>query len=94
MKEPSVIRVMRWFEKDPDDSLIGETELCHITIDELNEIFGAQPDDPKFYACHPVEPQHLKMLQPHTETFIDLTRYDYFVECDAVNTVTNNSDNK
>jgi len=94
MNETKIIRVLRWFEKDPNDSLVGEAELRNITVGELNRIFGEQPNDPKFYACHPVQAQHVPLLQHHTKTFIDLTRYDYFIEYDAIDVVTKISDTK
>jgi hypothetical protein len=79
----AVQRVLRAFERDPGEALIGTWPLKGIKLVELQELFKLPPDDP-MYACYPVETRHVPRLQAAVSHKIDLEAFDYFVEADAV----------
>jgi len=79
---PSVIRVIRWYEKK-GDRLAGETTLENASLSELQTLFNQSSDDP-MYDCYPVLPSHVSYLEQRLNRLIDLNQYDFFLECDSV----------
>jgi hypothetical protein len=79
---PLVTRWLRWFELE-GDHLIGETPLIHPSLSNLQTIFGVGPDNPMF-DCYPVGAQNVQSVQRLVAEPIDLSRFAYFIEADAV----------
>lgn len=76
-------RLVRWFEKEPGEALVGEAELQGITLPELQALFGVPPTDP-MYDCWPVRQEHVSRLSPYLSVSIKLDLFDYFVEADGI----------
>jgi hypothetical protein len=79
--EQTITRVLAYYPKG-GDTLAGEDRLAGVGLDELRGIFGIAGDDP-MYDCYPIGPGEAAELQRFVDRPIDLTRYDYFVECEA-----------
>jgi hypothetical protein len=75
--------MLRAFERDPRDDLVGEWEIAGVSLAELQELFGVAPDNP-MYDSFPVTEAQSAPLQRATGIEIDLHHYDYFVDADAV----------
>ncbi len=75
-------RMLRWFEKNRGDRVVGETQLLGLSLPALQSAFGVDSEDSMF-ACWPVKDVHLEFLTKHTDVEIDLSTFDYFVETDA-----------
>ena len=75
--------MLRWFEQDPGDKLIGEIELIGVSLSDLQKTFQVNSSNP-MYDCWKVEEAHLAFLVRHTNVEINLFKFDYFVEADAV----------
>src|SRR5262249_62270622 len=67
----SVRRMVRWFEKEPGETLIGEAELRGIPLPELQSLFGVPPTNP-MYDCCPVHPEHILGLLPYLTVPVEL----------------------
>jgi hypothetical protein len=80
--QPSVLRSLVGYERDPVDALVGEWGLRGISLAELQALFGAAADDP-MYGSWPVRPEHVERLARAVDHEIDLTTFDYFVEATA-----------
>ncbi|MEO8900151.1 MAG: hypothetical protein ABI488_01040 [Polyangiaceae bacterium] len=77
-----VTRWLRWFDL-VDDSLAGESVLAKASLPELQDLFGVDRDNP-MYDCFPVDAKHVQYLQSLVAVPIELARFAYFVEADAV----------
>jgi hypothetical protein len=82
MDSLTIERFIRWFEKDPGDALVGESELSKVSLSSLQKEFGVQPDNP-MYDCFSVEPKHLDFLDKYCDVDIDLSKFDYFIEAES-----------
>ncbi|MBD2081174.1 hypothetical protein [Leptolyngbya sp. FACHB-17] len=78
----SVIRVLRWYEKS-GDRLVGETVLNSLDLPELQRLFQEATDN-LIVDSYPVSIAQVDRLQHEIAERIDLSAYDYYVECDAV----------
>lgn len=78
-----VRRLVRWYEKDPGNAMVGEAYLHDITLSKLQALFNVPAENP-MYDCWPVRPEHLSALIPHLSVQMELDRYEYFVEADAL----------
>jgi len=78
----SATRWLRWYELD-GDRLIGEEQVDQASLAELREIFEITPDDP-MYECYPVAARHIQRLTTLVSRPIELSRFAYFVEADAI----------
>jgi hypothetical protein len=76
-------RELRWFDKTSEECA-GWCELVGVRLDELQRVFGVAQED-SMYGCFPVSEHHVAYLAAYAQVPIDLDRYDYFVECSAVN---------
>jgi hypothetical protein len=76
-----VNRLLRAYRRDPHDELVGEWPIRGLTRQGLNELFGAADE---MYDCYPVREEQAPALERATGIALDLDRYDYFVEADAV----------
>lgn len=77
-----VVRKVRWFAKD-EDPLIGEAILSDASLTELQVLFHQSADNPMF-DCYPISEHQMVYLQQHIEPEMNLTQFDYFLECDAI----------
>jgi len=68
---------LEWFEKDPGDALIGETEL-DLTFSEVRRLFGLPESDPLDGGI-PVSQAVLDYLPGKH----DAGKYDYFISVEA-----------
>ncbi|MBK1879690.1 DUF7683 domain-containing protein [Pelagicoccus mobilis] len=82
MQSPEVTRLIRWFENDGSDTLVGEAPLSGPTLSELQELFEVPTDDP-MYDCFPVAEKHRVFIESHASLSLDFDRFDYFLEADA-----------
>lgn len=81
--KPIVNRVLRWFEKEGDE-LIGEKKIDNISLESLQKLFGIDSENP-MYDCYPVESaEQINYLQNLVNFDLDIESYDYFIECDFV----------
>ncbi len=78
-----VIRILRWFEKEESNQLVGEEKLKDIPLKELQELFKT-PETDLMYDCYPVTEKEVKAIQSLVKTYIDLKKYAYFVEADSI----------
>lgn len=79
-EKSKLIRVLRWFDK-VGDALVGECELKDIELKLLQDIFDQPSDDPMYYS-YPVSQIHVRLIQQYCEQHeIDLSKFDYFVDC-------------
>lgn len=74
--------MLRWFEKDPSDNFVGETQLLGLSLPALQSVFGVEAENLMFDSWS-VEDAHLEFLAKHVDVEIDLSKFDYFVEADA-----------
>jgi hypothetical protein len=79
---PLVKRWLRWFELD-GDRLAGETPIIRPSLADLQTIFGVTPDNPMFDS-YPVSAQNVQSVQRIVAEPIDLSRFAYFIEADAI----------
>ena len=81
--KPKVNRVLRWFDREGDD-LVGEKIISNVDLEDLQQLFKIDPENP-MYDCYPVESaEQLSYLQNLLNFGLDTESYDYFVECDMV----------
>lgn len=73
---------LTWFDKRTEDWQ-GETRLRGAKISDLRKLFGASSQDPMFDSF-PVERAHLSMIRKWVDVPINFNKYDYFVECSAL----------
>lgn len=73
-------RVLEWGRKE-NDEIEGEEELVTLTLSDLRDLFGVQPEDPFFVNSYRVEERHLARIQNLASTRIDLQTNDYYVSC-------------
>ncbi len=73
-------RTLAWYEKEPGNRFVEETELKGADLVSLQQLFGVAYEDP-MYDCYPVASIHLAQLQHYVDVDIDLGKYEYFVEC-------------
>ncbi|MGG6267991.1 DUF7683 domain-containing protein [Leptolyngbya sp. AN03gr2] len=78
----SIIRVLRWYEKN-GDRLVDEAVLNALDLPELQELFQESADS-LMVDSYPVSVAQVTRLQSGLAERIDLSAYDYYVECDAV----------
>ena len=79
---PRVTRWLRWFDTR-SEQLAGEKQLEGITLEDLQILFSVSADNP-MYDCWRVEAVHVRRLEAAIGDRIDLDRFEYFVEADAV----------
>jgi hypothetical protein len=77
-----VVRILRWFEKDSGNGLVGEAIMAHARLQELQVLFDVPPPNP-MYDCWLVGPAQSDAVSRMAGVTIDLERFDYFVEADA-----------
>lgn len=77
-----VVRLLRWFEKDPGDRLVGEAVMLNAELEELQALFNVPSDNP-MYDCWPVEPAQAPAISALAAVPVDLSQFDYYVEADA-----------
>lgn len=77
----SVVRVLRWYEKS-GDQLVGEAVLNALKLPELQRLFEESSDN-LMVDCFPVSKAQINQLQKEMAEPIDLSAYDYYLECDA-----------
>jgi hypothetical protein len=82
MKDMTEVRVLRWYEKEPGNELVGEAELLGVSLAELQKLFRVPAAD-QMYDCYPVDERHIEYLRQCVRSEINLSKYDYFVECNA-----------
>lgn len=78
---PKVVWVLQAYQKE-GDAFVEQWPLADIDTATLHDIF-AQPLGDPMYDSYPVSEAQAKRLQRHTNHVIDLSAYDYFVECYA-----------
>jgi hypothetical protein len=79
---PRVTRWLRWFDTRAD-RLVGQKRLEGITLEELQALFSVDAKNP-MYDCWKVEAAHVRRLEAAIGDRIDLDRFEYFVEADAM----------
>ena len=79
---PPVSRWLRWFELD-GGNLVSEVPILGSSLSELQGIFGIATDNPMFDS-YQVGSQNLERVQQLVVEPIDLSRFAYFVEADAI----------
>jgi hypothetical protein len=79
---PPVTRWLRWFELE-GDNLVGEVPILGASLSELQVIFGAPTDSPMFDS-YQVGSQNIERVRALVAEPIDLARFAYFVEADAI----------
>jgi hypothetical protein len=72
-------RTLAFYSKD-DDNLVGEYPLAGVPLADLRDLFGLSGDDPMI-EVFPVGHRQTEYLGRKVPAPIDLSRYDYFVEC-------------
>lgn len=77
-----VVRLVRWFEKEPGRNLIGEAILPDAPLSELQALFDVPPDNP-MYDCWAVGPAQAAAIAAWAGASLELDRFDYFNEADA-----------
>ena len=77
-----VVRVLRWFNRETEE-LAGSAPLKNIDLPRLQRMFRAKADDP-MYDCFEVTTIEAGQLQVHVDVPIELEKYHYFVEADAL----------
>jgi hypothetical protein len=81
ISKPKIERVLRCFEKEGDD-LVGEIVINNISLENLQKLFGIDPENP-MYDCYAVESlEQIDYLQNLLNFELDTKSYDYFIECD------------
>lgn len=78
----SIIRMLRWYEKN-GDRLIGEAALNSLGLPELQRLFQESAEN-LMVDSYPVSVAQVERLQREISEVIDLSAYDYCVECDAI----------
>ncbi len=78
-----VRRVLRAFHRDPRNDLVGEGPIEGLSLADLQELFGFPADEPMYDSC-PVTAKQVGPLSKATGISINLQRYDYFVDADAI----------
>lgn len=73
-------RVLSWYEKSPGSAFVEQAKLEEISLCELQQLFN-QPVENPMYECYPVQQQHVVVLSQYAGRKINLTEYEYFVEC-------------
>ena len=81
-----VIRTLRWFRLDTD-ALAGEEPIRAMDLDLIRRLFP-NAGDPQRYLSYPVTASQKSGVQRYVEHQIDLDRFAYTVEADAVSTAT------
>jgi len=79
---PLVTRWLRWFELE-GDRLVGETPMICPVLSDLQTIFGVGPENPMFDS-YSVDAQNVHGVQRLFAEPIDLSRFAYFIEADAI----------
>jgi hypothetical protein len=73
-----VVRVLRAYE---NDELVGEWPITGLGLPELQELFG---ESDEMYDSYRVETEQVAVLERATGATLDLGRYSYFVDADAL----------
>jgi hypothetical protein len=71
-----------WYSRH-DESLVGETPLGEIGIEQLQATFRPPEGDPLMFDSYPVGRDEAQFLSQVSGIDLDLDRFDFFVECDA-----------
>lgn len=74
--------MLRWYEKS-GDQLVGEAVLKALKLPELQMLFQ-EPADNFMLDSYLVSVAQVEQLQSKIGEPIDLSAYDYYLECDAV----------
>jgi hypothetical protein len=78
-KVTEVERVLRAY--DENDALVGEWPITGLGLAELRELFGASDE---MYDSYRVEAGQAAALESASGVPLDLARYSYFVDADAL----------
>lgn len=76
----AMIWFLRGFDRD-SERLADDRPLGGVDEAFLQRVF-AQPSDNPMYDAFKVEPEHVRMLEPHIDGVLNLDKYEYFVEFD------------
>jgi hypothetical protein len=76
------VRVLRWFDRQTDE-FVGSAPLHGISLTMLQPLFNVDAGDP-MYDCFRLGPSQASQLQAFVDVPIQLDRYEYFLEVDAV----------
>lgn len=82
MSELNIQRYLRWYKK-AGDAAVGEECLKDINLNKLRNLFNVPCDDPMF-DCWEVKEEHLENLQQYIKHFINLKKFDYFIEAEEM----------
>jgi hypothetical protein len=81
----AVRRVLRAYEKS-GETLLQEWPLNGISLTKLQQLFGAQADNP-MYDCYLLPPEHLPIFEKYvadpSQGQLESHSRDYFLECDT-----------
>jgi len=75
-------RTLDYFEKG-DDELAGQLPLEGVELGFLQDLFGIPNDDP-MYEVFPIGPDQAEALRPFISGDLDLSRFDYYLDCAGV----------
>ena len=78
-----VRRMLRAFHLEPDEGLAGEWVVEGLSLADLQRLFGLANGDPMYDSYRVTEAQ-AEPLSRATGTKIDLQRYEYFMDADAL----------
>ena len=79
---PRLIRALRWFDSTTNE-LVDEAVLPAVTAKDLHKRSDTL-DDVDAVLCYAVTPKQAAFVAERSGVQLDLERYDYFVEVDAV----------
>ncbi len=69
----------------PDNELpMGRTDLSHVPLVTLRDIFHPPPDDPLMYNSYKVGPEQAASLRPYISGPLDVVRFEYYLEAESV----------
>ncbi len=75
--------MLRAFRRDPHEDLAGEWPIRGLGLAELQELFSEAQVD-AMYDSHPVSQEQVPALERASGIALDLDRYEYSVDADAV----------
>ena len=73
--------ILRAFRRDPYEDLVGEWPIRGLGLSDFQELFD---ETSEVFESYPVSQEQVLTLEPATGIVLDLDRFEYFVEADAV----------